>query len=439
MERNPDNRAISEDTDAPREADRWEQGLGTSTRSTTHTASAVQHLRTPGLTLLWHTNPYRIGDIYAFTSLSEVPVHLSRTEPGFEAPLGGSSRALADPHLSRQPIRFSTNEDGAILLDRLDSSTKVEANGVPVETRACFCPNEVEAGVVLLLSKRIVLLLHMMDPPMADVPDMNLIGCSSALVRVKHEIMEVADLSSPVLLCGETGTGKELAAHAIHAMSDRRDKPFYCVNMGAIPPNLAASELFGATRGAYSGADRNRAGFFQNADTGTLFLDEIGETAPENQAALLRVLETGEIQQVGVAKRKKVNVRVIAATDIDLAQSLKVSKFKSPLFYRLASNEIILPPLRNRREDIGRLFLHFVNEALAEGRREALVDPGPEGRPWLAAPLMSRLALGDWPGNVRQLRHVARQLALASPKADRVNFEEKIERLIGSESVHTKS
>src|SRR5262249_34932398 len=156
------------------------------------------------------------------------------------------------------------------------------------------------------------------------------------------------------------GTGKELVARAIHESGRRRGAVCLSVNMGAIPPSLATSELFGAVRGAYTGAVRDHLGYFQRAHGGTLFLDEIGETPPEVQVMLLRVLEPGEVQRVGSPQTQKVDVRLIAATDADLERALHEGRFRAPLLHRLSGYEIYIPPLRERRDDFGRLLFHFL-------------------------------------------------------------------------------
>jgi two-component system nitrogen regulation response regulator GlnG len=213
-----------------------------------------------------------------------------------------------------------------------------------------------------------------------------------------------------VLIRGETGTGKELIAGAIHQASPRSRGPYLAVNMAAIPPSLAAAELFGAARNAFTGADRSREGYFAQAHGGTLFLDEVGETPPEVQPLLLRALETGEIQTVGGAPRR-VDVRLIAATDARLEENVAAGRFRAPLLHRLGGYQIHVPPLRQRREDLGLLFLHFLrNELEALGELKRLAAPE---RPWVPAPLVAWLADYDWPGNVRQLRNVVRQIAVA--------------------------
>jgi two-component system nitrogen regulation response regulator GlnG len=241
----------------------------------------------------------------------------------------------------------------------------------------------------------------------------------------------VADLDVPVLLRGETGTGKDLAAQALHDASRRRSGPFVAVNLGAIPPTLVASELFGATRGAYTGSVQGQEGYFRRANGGTLLLDEIGEANPEVQVMLLRTLETGEIQTLGAQSAQRVDVRVLAATDADLEARAASGEFRAPLLHRLAGFEIWLPPLRERRDDIGRLLIHFLRRELAAiGEDHRLERFDPAAPLWLRPELVARLAHYEWPGNVRQLRNVARQLAIGSRGLSRAEIGPAVEKLL---------
>jgi DNA-binding NtrC family response regulator len=370
-----------------------------------------------------HPDARRVGERVA---LPEIPsgraVELSRLLPLFSPSDGGPPEPLADPHLSRKPFLLASGSvPGSILLRRGDSSMAVEVDGRTVQAEHLCSAAEVERGAVLLLAGRIVLLLHPMPPaPPPEAERLGLIGDSAAMAQVRADVRRVADLEVAVLLRGETGTGKELVARAIHRMSRRRNRPYLAVNMGAIPPALAAAELFGAARGAFTGADQRRTGYFTQADGGTLFLDEIGETPPEVQVLLLRALETGEVQPVGAEAPRRVDVRVLAATDADLEAAIAAGRFRAPLLHRLNGYEIRLPALGERREDFGQLFFAFLRQELdAMGEGGRLDDPGPRGEPWLPAPLVARLAAADWPGNVRQLRNAARQIAIGNRGAAR--------------------
>jgi two-component system nitrogen regulation response regulator GlnG len=198
--------------------------------------------------------------------------------------------------------------------------------------------------------------------------------------------------------------------------------------------------LFGVVRGAYTGAVRDQAGYFQRAHSGTLFLDEIGETPLDVQVMLLRVLETGEVQRVGSPSTQKVDVRLITATDADLEGAILEGRFRAPLLHRLTGYEMWLPPLRERRDDFGLLLIHFLRQELAAvGEEHRLTAPGGAGgvgnlggtpAPWLPASLVARLARHDWPGNVRQLRNAVRQIVIDSRSLDTVQIGPQIERLL---------
>jgi DNA-binding NtrC family response regulator len=367
----------------------------------------------PGLTLLAHADRRRVGERLALPALAAgYEVRLARSQRVFKGPRGRDARPLDDLSISRRPILLvSGDEPGSVTLDAAASRTKLAADGEPVTGRRTFSAADVERGVVLQVGRRVALLLHRMllHPPVDD-PGFALVGESAGIVRVRQEIRRLADLDVPVLLRGETGTGKELVARALHEAGARRRHPFVAVNMAGVPPSLAAAELFGATRGADTGADRTKVGFFRHADQGTLFLDEIGDTPPEVQPMLLRALENREILPVGAAEPRKVDVRVIAATDARLGEAIQAGRFRAPLFHRLAGYSIHLPPLAERRDDIGRLFFFFLAREL-QGIGKAPLENDSE-HPWPSAEMVARLARYDWPGNVRELRNVARWLAI---------------------------
>ncbi|MFL6194736.1 MAG: sigma 54-interacting transcriptional regulator [Thermoanaerobaculia bacterium] len=393
----------------------------------------VEPLLVPGLTILYHPELTRIGERVPLPGLvSSREEGLSRTEPAFAQPGGAVLRPLADPYVSRRPLRLAPgSRPGSVRLIQDESGTTVIADGEPLGAEREFTPEEIENGVVLLLSNRVVLILSLLDPvsPAAALPDFGLVGQSAGMVLLRDEIRRVAGLDVPVLLRGETGTGKELVAHALHTAGPRSSRPYLAINMAAVPATLAASELFGAARGAFTGADRKRLGYLQRADGGTLFMDEVGETPAELQVLLLRALETGEIQPVGGDEPVRVDVRLIAATDADLEGAVSSGRFRAPLLHRLSGYEILVPPLRRRRDDFGRLFLHFLREELEEiGEARRLATP-PEGRPWIPAALVARLAVHDWPGNVRQLRNVVRQMAIAGVDAGDEGMLVPVERL----------
>jgi two-component system response regulator HydG len=232
----------------------------------------------------------------------------------------------------------------------------------------------------------------------------NVIGQSGAMRAVSGLVARVADASTPVLLLGETGTGKGLLANAIHSRGRRSGHAFITVNCAAVPDQLLETELFGHVRGAFTGATANRVGLLEAADGGTLFLDEIGEMSMALQAKLLDVLERGVVRAVGSNKERALDVRVVAATHRDLRRQVAEGHFREDLLFRLDVVTIAIPPLRDRREDLPELLAHFLQLA----RRKHPQSPVRR----LSAPVVERLTSYGWPGNVRELANVLERLVL---------------------------
>ena len=233
----------------------------------------------------------------------------------------------------------------------------------------------------------------------------SIVGDSPALRQVLEQIGLVGPTRANVLILGESGTGKELVARAIHEASERREKPMVRVNCASIPKDLFESEFFGHVRGAFTGAVRDRVGRFELADGGTLFLDEVGEIPPDLQSKLLRVLQEGQFERVGEERTRTVDVRVVAATNRDLAAEVRAGRFRQDLFYRLGVFPIQLPPLRDRLTDIPALASHFVRVSAAR-----MGVPTPRHGPAEIAVLKRY----DWPGNVRELQNVIERAVILS-------------------------
>lgn len=239
-----------------------------------------------------------------------------------------------------------------------------------------------------------------------ELPETEMIGSSAEMVEIYKTISRVAPTDATVLIEGETGTGKEMIARMIHRHSLRASYPFVPVDCGSIPASLLEAELFGATKGSYTGADRDRAGLFESANRGTVFLDEIGDIDAGFQLKLLRFLQEKEVRPIGAQRSRPVDVRVVAATNRDVAKLVKEGKFREDLWFRLNVVPLRLPPLRERRGDIALLshfFLKKYNDKYGQNAR--LLDSGLR-------------ALGDytWPGNVRQLQHLMERMTILAPQ-----------------------
>ena len=248
-----------------------------------------------------------------------------------------------------------------------------------------------------------------------------IVGRSGAVRSLIDQIARVAGTAARVLITGENGTGKELVARAVHAQSTRAKGPFIEVNCAAIPSELIESELFGHMKGSFTGAVQDRAGKFEQADGGTIFLDEIGDMSLAAQAKVLRVLQEGEVTRIGGQRTRKIEVRVLAATNKRLEEEIHAGRFREDLFYRLNVVPIVVPPLRERREDIPMLVQHFVQMLATEGSAPLKsVEPA----------ALERLSAHDWPGNIRELRNTVERLLILA-RGPRVTAED-VDRLVGA-------
>jgi DNA-binding NtrC family response regulator len=240
-----------------------------------------------------------------------------------------------------------------------------------------------------------------------ELPETEMIGSTPAMVEIYKTVSQVAPTDATVVIEGETGTGKELVARMIHRFSSRASQPFVAVDCTSIPPALIESELFGAMKGAFTGADRDRVGVFEAANKGTVFLDEIGDIDPGFQAKLLRFLQEREIRPVGASREKKVDVRVVVATNRDLQKMVEEGKFREDLWFRLNVVRLTMPPLRERRNDVPLLTHYFLNKYNSRYNRNVkLTESG-----------LKALKDFTWPGNIRQLQHLIERLTILAPSA----------------------
>jgi DNA-binding NtrC family response regulator len=275
------------------------------------------------------------------------------------------------------------------------------------------CPERAGATIKSAALAAAAPLRAVLDSAAPSVPDPawpDLLGSTPEAAALRDTVARAARAPYPVLIEGESGSGKELVARAVHRLGPRRDRRFCAINCAALTDELLEAELFGHTRGAFTGALTERSGLFEDADGGTLFLDEIGELSPRAQAKLLRVIQEGEVRRVGESFARKVDVRIVAATNRRLEEEAAAGRFRTDLRFRLDVIRITVPPLRERASDIPLLAAHFWNDAAARVGSRATLSPE----------ALTALARHDWPGNVRELQNVIAWLAVHSPRRGRI-------------------
>ena len=337
-----------------------------------------------------------------------------RQEPDFLNRTGRLTSEMVNEQISFLcvPIRIEGRIAGALSVDKpYHSDDQLKADHVFLNLIAVFLAQAIQINRIVMIQKE--RLLEENAQLRAQVRDRyrfeNIIGDSPAMHEVYGTVGQVANSRATVLLLGETGTGKEMIAKAIHHNSPRRDKPFIRVNCGAMTSTLLESELFGHVKGSFTGAIRDKEGRFEAADGGTIFLDEIGTMEPPLQVKLLRVLQEREFERVGDTQTVKVDVRVIAAANVDLQEEVAKGRFREDLFYRLNVVSIYLPPLRNRREDIPRLIDHFLDKYNAINDRKLRR---------ISRDMLNVLLRDPWPGNVRELENAIERAVVLSTGED---------------------
>jgi DNA-binding NtrC family response regulator len=316
---------------------------------------------------------------------------------------------LADGAVSRKHLEFVVLSDGVLVRD-LGSTNGSWIHGA----RFTEITASAGAGITIGHSELRLMPMRKDDRPRSNADRFGeLLGTSDAMREVFAVLERVAPTEAAVLVIGETGTGKELVAEALHANSPRKRGQLVVCDLGSLPRSLIESELFGHVRGAFTGAERDRLGAFAQADGGTIFLDEIGEMDLEVQPRLLRALERRQVKPVGASQYENVDVRVVAATNRDLAAEVKAGRFREDLYHRLCVVTVHLPPLRERKDDIPLLVHHFLEKAcVAAGRKT----------PEVTADAMAALCAHDWPGNVRELRNVLERVVAIAPRAEAIDI-----------------
>jgi len=402
-----------------------------STLRSTSKSSASKRATIPCLTVLGHRDRTRLGERAALKALLiGQAVEVSRAAPNFGKPGGAPGAPLADPHLSRTPFRLRADGAAGVIVE--PNGVLLRAEGQLLTAPASFGAEDLVRGVVLEVNERALLLLHTSTNG-RQTPLPGLLGQSDAIDELRCEIARVADLDTPVLVRGETGTGKELVAAALHALSPRCEAPFVAVNMAAVSEATAVSLLFGHARGSFTGAQQRHEGTFERAAGGTLLLDEIGETPGNVQPMLLRAIETRRILPLGDAVERNVDVRFVAATDADLERELEERSFSAALLHRLAGYELHVPQLRARREDIPLLLMAFIDQELAAtaetGRADGLLAL------LIASHFLDRIVRHPLPGNVRQLRNLARHLVISNRGRGELSITSAVERALGDDEL----
>ncbi|MCB9763844.1 MAG: sigma-54-dependent Fis family transcriptional regulator [Alphaproteobacteria bacterium] len=383
--------------------------------------------RFAALTILHHPDPERLGERADLRDLDAgAPVSLSRTTLPFRSPAAPEGRPLDHAGVSREPV-WIRRQGERLVLSTESQRARARVDGAPLVGERRVSWGELAQRMVLIeLGSAVLLWLHQAEGPPPPLSWGGMIGVSPLALALREKVARVGSTPLPCLLLGESGAGKELVARAIHAHSPRRDGPWVAMNMAAVPPSVAAAELFGHAKGAFTGAHAERSGCFFRAHGGTLFLDEIGDTPVDVQPQLLRALDQGEIQPIGRAPQR-VDVRLIAATDADLEQAVARGAFRRALLHRLSGVTLRVSALRERPMDIPLLFSHFLQQELArQGAADRLRTPSGE-RPWLRNALLLHLLSQPFPGNARELRNLAAQVAMFSHDQPHAALAEPLE------------
>ena len=353
------------------------------------------------LAIIWHDDLDRVGAYTPCQFDGEGCFYVNRYEPLFQSSETHDHLPLYDARVSRKPITIKKVGAKKYRIEAPDSPMDVKLIGASADNIIELSDENDTAYMVI--SHSIILALCFLPQEQCINPHNSLVGITSAMDEVRRHIRLYANKSYPVMVTGETGTGKELTALDLHHNSDRANNAFVAVNMATLLPDLAVAELFGSQKGAFTGAAHDRLGYFSQANAGTLFCDEIGDTPHNVQSMMLRALETGHIHPLGYSGDMKVDVRIIAATDRLIDEHYSENSFSKPLYHRLTAAKIEMPPLRNRPVDITLLLKYFFENS----------DMKPSQDIQIPTDVLLQLLTYDWPGNVRELKNISYKLMLS--------------------------
>lgn len=375
---------------------------GDTTVDPTGGAGAIERLPRPVVVIVGHSDVRRLGDA---ASLEAGDGMIGRRQPAF------ARSGLDDPCISRAHLQVRWVAARSVFEVRAAPNARLGVKVFHPHGREAGLDEALPPGALIEIDGRVLLRLDLRAPTRGAA--LGMVGDSRETEGLRRAIDRVAEARHSVLINGEHGTGKERAARAVHDRSERAGRPFVALNCATLVPALAPSALFGHRRGAFTGADRDRAGAFVEADGGTLFLDEVGELPPEVQAQLLRTLQEGTVQVVGADGERPVDVRVVAATNRDLDGATRDGGFRRDLFDRLAALRLRVPPLRARTADVAPLFRHFfLAEVDAHPSLARLVRVADRGPPPMPMDFFRALQVSAWPGNVRGLQNLSRRTAV---------------------------
>ncbi len=365
--------------------------------------SSTAELQVRDLVDLYPANAAHASIVFIGADEPEV-VHLSaRDDPVFVGRLEPSNVCIQGPGLSRQHACFRW-ANGRLTVEDLNSRNGTWVGGKKIRTATLHSGDELMLGGVRAVVGIMRRGSRIRPSKTETIPGAeDLVVLNSKMRDTYQMVSEVASYNAPVLVLGETGTGKEHVAHALHAMGNRRNKPFKVINCGGMPPGLVESTLFGHEKGAFTGAHGRAPGLFEQANGGVLFFDEVGELSLEAQASMLRVVETQRITRIGSSKEIAVDVRIVGATHCNIEAMAQAGTFRRDLMYRLNTITIELPPLRERRDEIAPLAELFAKRAFESCSRSS---------PEIAPAVIEALERYDWPGNIRQLRNVLERCPL---------------------------